>query len=262
MVFILNLPPSSLTPVEAPTEITFIDKRKEAKGKKYFAPETQTRTQDDIYERLKQEVNNLSLLTKRVKKQLIARNSGPNRNSQLNLKPAPIDSASQQSEPQRPPGEEAIAKPLEVQLSKVAIGGSSTRNYIPGVEQGAFTALNTDQLTYYAFFSRVNEQMGNRWVDLIRQYMNSLSHEQLAHLAKSDRVTIAEIILSRSGEFVRAILHSSSSIKPLDHAAVEAFRRAAPFLNPPKELIEADGFIHMRYHFILVLRPTFGPGSH
>jgi protein TonB len=37
----------------------------------------------------------------------------------------------------------------------------------------------------------------------------------------------------------------------LDSAAVEAFRQAAPFPNPPKGMVEADGTIKIRWDFVL-----------
>ena len=40
-------------------------------------------------------------------------------------------------------------------------------------------------------------------------------------------------------------------MRELDDAAVEAFRQAAPFPNPPKGLIETDGTIKIRWNFVV-----------
>jgi protein TonB len=201
-----------------------------------------------------------------VKKEMAARESGPTKNRSLQLNPrptAPIPVRAAGRRAQQLKGEgPGLANPMGgPQLRQVAIGGSTIAEHIPGVDEGAFTALNTDQLTYYAFFARVNEQVRNRWVAMIRSYMGSLSEQDLAHLSRSDRQTVIEIVLSKTGEYIRGLLHSSSSVKPLDSAAIEAFRAAAPFLNPPQGLVEADGFIHLRYVFMVRFRPYFGPGS-
>ena len=248
-----------IRPSERPTEITIVE-RDSNKRAKHFVTETEKK--QEVIEKHKDTADTLSALTKRVKKQMVARESGPTHNSKLQLKPAPVDEyrvAGRQK--QREQGEEpGLATPTGA-LRNVAIGGSSISEYIPGVEEGAFTALNTDQLTYYTFFARINEQVRNRWVSMIRNYIGSLSREQLEHLSRADRQTIVEIVLSKTGEYIRSFLHSGSTVRALDLAASESFRAAAPFLNPPQGLVEADGYIHLRYVFMIRFRPTFGPGS-
>jgi len=39
----------------------------------------------------------------------------------------------------------------------------------------------------------------------------------------------------------------------LDQTAVNAFRLAEPFPNPPKDLIESDGFVRVKWKFIVIL---------
>jgi protein TonB len=142
----------------------------------------------------------------------------------------------------------------------VAIGQSSLSQLIPGVEEGAFTALNTDQLEFYAFYQRANEQIRNRWVGLIRDYLGELAARDMEILARRNRTTQIEVVLNPSGEYVRSVVHTGSCDKGLDQAAGESFRRAAPFPNPPSEMVKADGFIHLFYAFTLYLRPpNFGP---
>jgi protein TonB len=45
-----------------------------------------------------------------------------------------------------------------------------------------------------------------------------------------------------------------SGLTDLDDAAVEAFRAAAPFPNPPNGIVEGDGLIRIRWDFILEAR--------
>ena len=44
---------------------------------------------------------------------------------------------------------------------------------------------------------------------------------------------------------------TQSGVIDLDSAAVEAFREAAPFPNPPKGMVEGDGTIKIRWDFVL-----------
>ncbi len=101
----------------------------------------------------------------------------------------------------------------------VAIGPSTVSEYIPGVEEGAFTALNTDQFTYYAFFSRINEQIRSRWVNNVRAFVSRLSPQEQEVLSKYDRQTVIEIVLTKDGRFSSSMVHQSSGdrrlIRPL-----------------------------------------------
>ena len=45
-----------------------------------------------------------------------------------------------------------------------------------------------------------------------------------------------------------------SGVTDLDEAAMEAFKQAAPFPNPPKGIVEKDGRIRIRWDFILEAR--------
>lgn len=147
-------------------------------------------------------------------------------------------------------------------IHQVAIGTSTSAEYIPGIKEGSMTFLNSDQFTYYSFFSRVNEQVRNRWVTRMRTAMSSFSEEERNRLAKQNRTTLIEVVLSQKGDYVRHTIHQSASNLELDRAVYEAFRMAAPFLNPPRGLVESDGFIHLFAQFQLIFHPTFGPGTY
>lgn len=261
-----HLPPLRPPSDTGPTEITIVesDRRKKAT----LAPDAPSEQKKDVFEDLKKEADYLAALTQRVKKQMVAPQGDVTRNSLDRFKPQP--------KPQSPPKPQKVAgrqqgpgdmpsadsQPTGPQLRQMAIGPASLNNYIPGVQEGYFTALNADQFTYYAFFNRVNEQVRNRWVSLIRAFVGSLSPEDLTKLSTRERESRVEIVLNKNGDFIRARLLSSSGYTPLDQAAADGFRMAAPFLNPPQELVEADGFIHLRYTFVLYFRPHFGPGAH
>lgn len=239
------------------TEIVLIEKPQE-KSKSFV---TETEKQEDIVDKLKDQADFLSQFTKRVKKQLKARESGPTRNQQARQarKGDPEGIAGDQ---QRGKGDGFLAPGGGQAMRQVAIGPSSIAEHIPGIEEGAFTALNTDQFTYYTFFARMNEQVRNRWVTMVRNYIDQVDPQTLENLARYERQTVVEIVLKPSGEFARSMVYTTSGDKYLDQTSVEAFRRAAPFPNPPQGMVESDGLIHLRYAFHVRFRPpSFGPAQ-
>ena len=257
-----------------------------------FVTDTQI-PKEDLLKDLKEKAKFLSKEAKRVKEEVKAHNNGRTQNQDLNSIPTPtLDNpsamGSQHQQGQAKPGsqknQQSQSRPDEVQSSlaglkpkptqvggmngaqegfgkNLVIGSSSLAEYIPGIKEGGFTALNTDQFTYYTFFERVNEQVRYRWVSFVRNYIASLSDSKLNELAKYQRVYQIEIVLSGEGQYLKGFIHHSSGDNALDITAIDAFQGAAPFLNPPKGLIEEDGNIHLHYSFIVEFRPRTGLGA-
>lgn len=269
VVLFLNMPAPNFSSGSDKTEITILEPTPAPKSKaKAFVTETEKK--DPELKDLQSAADYLSQFAKRVKKQIVARNNGETRNSQpsvipLRPKPTPGKRVAGMETQDNARREEGIGLPApggNTAMRQVAIGPSSISEYIPGVQQGEFTALNTDQFTYYSFFARINEQIRNRWVAGIRNYVGSLSQSDQEKLAKGDRQTVVEIILTSDGEYHSSVLQHSSGDRTLDQTTVDAFRAAAPFLNPPRGMVEEDGFIHLRYAFVVQFRPPLGQAGY
>lgn len=270
------------------TEITILDPN-DAKKAQAFVTDTAI-PKKDLIEELKKKAEFLSKETKRVKEEMKARNNGRTQNQDLNnlLSPtleAPSAMGSKQQAGNGKPGSENKKQSAEEVHSSLnglqpkahevgginaaqegfgknlVIGSSSLAEYIPGIKEGGFTALNTDQFTYYTFFERVNEQVRYRWVSFVRNYIGGLSETALNQLATYQRAYQIEIVLSGDGHYLKGFIHRSSGDNALDMTAIDAFQGAAPFLNPPKGLVEDDGNIHLHYSFIVEFRPRTGLGA-
>jgi TonB family protein len=268
VVILWNAQLKPWSPPSTPTEITFVERPTEKA--KTFVTETLDKQPKDTFEQLKDTADYLSQFTKRVKKQMRATRTGPT----LNVQPKPPTPMPQEpQENQRVAGQQLQDREKELgvgppggnsgqAMRNVVIGQSSIAEFIPGVEEGAFTALNSDQFTYYTFFARMNEQVRNRWVDNVRNYMQRLNARDVETLSRMDRHTMVEILLTPEGQFSSSVVQRSSGDRELDQTTVEAFKRAAPFPNPPRGMIEGDGLIHLRYGFMVRFRPPgFGPAG-
>ncbi len=248
---------------QGPTEITIVetDSRKDRQA---FVTETDLKP---ALKELQDKAEFLSQFTKRVKRQMRAANDGPTVNAQPSepqLNRLNERAQEQTSTTQTEDSEGIGLRPMggNPTMRTVAIGASSLAEYIPGVQVGAFTALNTDSFTYYTFFARMNEQVRNRWVSLVRSYVGSLSQQHLETLSRRERQSVIEIVLNAEGKFEAAIVQMSSGDQGLDRIPGESFEMAAPFLNPPRGLMESDGKIHLKYAFVLQFRPpSLGPAQ-
>lgn len=123
------------------------------------------------------------------------------------------------------------------------------------VSVGSFTSLNTDRYLFYSFYSRVEELIRFRWESMVKYTMANTSESMLRRNAQNKWTTEIEIWLKPSGEYHSAHLMKGAGLKNLDAAAQTSFQQARLFPNPPKEMVESDGLIHLRYSFTVYYDP-------
>lgn len=131
------------------------------------------------------------------------------------------------------------------------------------LEVGSFTSLNTDRYLFYSFFMRIEELIRYNWESYVKDTINRTPRSEFLKQTGEFWVTHVEIQLKPNGEFYRALLLKSSGIQGFDYAAVDAFSQARRFPNPPAEMVEDDGLIHLKYSFTVHYRPspaTLGEG--
>ncbi|WP_413289084.1 cell envelope integrity protein TolA [Bdellovibrio sp. HCB337] len=128
---------------------------------------------------------------------------------------------------------------------------SQTSDYLKDVDQGIETLLNTREFKYYTYYNRIRKQLSQYWEPKVRQKVNTMFQQGRKIASTQDRITKLLIVLNESGTLVNVQVLSDSGIRDLDDAAIEAFRSAAPFPNPPKGIIETDGTVKIRWDFVL-----------
>ncbi len=135
-------------------------------------------------------------------------------------------------------------------------GPSTTGESLPrDVSVGSFTALNTDRFTYYTFYARIEEMIRYRWESRVQNAINGLDRTTLMTVGERAWITSAEFLLNPQGHLVKVLVMKESGIKGFDASAVGAFREANIFPNPPQELVQEDGFIHLNYNFTVNYSP-------
>lgn len=128
---------------------------------------------------------------------------------------------------------------------------SQTSDYLKDVDQSVETMLNTREFKYYTYYSRIRKQLSQYWEPKVKEKMTRMFRQGRTIASNQDRITKLLIILDSAGTLVNVQVLSDSGVRDLDDAAVEAFRAAAPFPNPPKGIIESDGTVKIRWDFVL-----------
>jgi TonB family protein len=157
------------------------------------------------------------------------------------------------STPERPsggsaqPGGLAALMPSDQQLAKAI--GTGTQDALKDIDDGDETALNSKRWRFSAFFNRLKKQVADHW------------HPEEAYRRRDptgqvygskNRLTILRVQLKPDGTLANVALEQPSGVEFLDDEAIEAFKQAQPFPNPPRQLLDS-GTINFRFGFLFEL---------
>ncbi len=125
--------------------------------------------------------------------------------------------------------------------------GSGTNDHLPDVDEGEGTALNAKKWKFASFFNRVKRQVRDHWRPA-EEYRKRDPTFRI--FGTRDRFTLLRVALKPDGSLATVDLETTSGIDFLDDEAVEAFKLAQPFPNPPRQLVEdGSGLISFRFGF-------------
>jgi TonB family protein len=147
--------------------------------------------------------------------------------------------------PRVPPGAAPSLTPSQQQLARAI--GSGTQDHLKDIDEGDETALNAKKWKFASFFNRVKAQVREHWrpADVYRRRDPTGSI-----YGNKDRYTLLRVQLKPDGSLANVVLETPSGVEFLDDEAIEAFKQAQPFPNPPPQLVDASsGMIDFRFGF-------------
>ena len=145
----------------------------------------------------------------------------------------------------------APSAPQQAQGGGAGAQASATDDHLKDVPTGLQTMLSTREFVYFSYYNRIKGKLRQYWEPKIKEKMERVIREGRTIASTADKITKIVILLDKHGTLVRVQIVGASGLHDLDDAAVEAFRAAAPFPNPPQGIVEADGLIRIRWDFIL-----------
>lgn len=128
---------------------------------------------------------------------------------------------------------------------------SQTNDYLKNMDRGLQTLLNTREFKYHSYYSRIRRQLSQHWEGKVRDRVSQIYKSGRSIASNQDRITKLLVVLNSVGLLVKVQILNDSGIHDLDQAAIEAFRDAAPFPNPPRGIIESDGTVRIRWDMVL-----------
>lgn len=212
---------------------------------------------DDSLEALKKKADYLSEKVQRVTKESRAERFGLTQNrprdtlqkrdslsdsSQKNLENLLREGGDLSFNTQVRPPAPSPANPLDLAPSTF---GRSLDNNVP---LGQFTALNSDRHLFYSFYARVERMIRPRWErEVTRVVRTQIKPNQSP--PRGGWSTRIDVILDSEGRLKKILLLKESGLNGFDLAAIDAFKQAHFFPNPPQEMINSEGLIVMKYSF-------------
>lgn len=132
---------------------------------------------------------------------------------------------------------------------------SQTDDHLKDVEMGIKTVLSTQQFKYYNYYTKIKEKVKKNWDLLLKtkftkKYKSSLSVDREIAVA-TDNTTQVAVTLNNLGEVEQVYVSKSSGNDQADELAILAFRNASPFEAPPKDLVDSQSQIKMRWDLVL-----------
>ena len=128
---------------------------------------------------------------------------------------------------------------------------SQSNDYLEKVKRGNENLLNTREFRYYTYFNRIRDQLQQFWEPSVRDRLYKLVRSGRSIASAGPRTTKVLITLNKLGNLMKVQVLEDSGLRDLDEAAVDAFREAAPFPNPPQGIVEKDGTVKIRWDFVL-----------
>ena len=145
-------------------------------------------------------------------------------------------------------GQQGRANLMPSQAVMDQIIGAAPNDHLKDVEEGDGTYLNTREWKYSSFFNRVKQGVSRHWdpnAVLIRRDPTGTTY------AGRDRHTMVNVTLDERGNVEAITIEKSCGLDFLDLEAVNSFKRAQPFPNPPPGLLEEDSKVRFQFGFFM-----------
>lgn len=125
---------------------------------------------------------------------------------------------------------------------------SAIENYVPSVQPGNQTALNTARVPFASYLNAIHNRLHPIFADSFLASLDSLPANH--PMNRPDIKTHLEIVLSQDdGRVVRMGVTRTSGVTAFDIAALESVQRGSPYGAPPREIVSPDGNVYFHWEF-------------
>ncbi len=128
----------------------------------------------------------------------------------------------------------------------------------PGVRLGNVTSLNTDQHRFYSFNQRLLSRFIPHWGNMVSRALYQWLQENNFPPVSKAWVTQVEVIMNDKGEILDIQPFRLSGLWTIDQSTIKSFEAVKNVPNPPKEMIDENGYIHLQFQTEVLWVPQPG----
>lgn len=128
---------------------------------------------------------------------------------------------------------------------------SPSNDFLKDIETSNETLLNTNKFVYAAYFNKLKQAISKHWTPSFVLIINDPGAQIYG---KKDRYTKLIVKIYKNGTLKSASVETSSGVDFLDREAINAFKMAAPFSNPPEVLLNKDGVLEIHFGFMVTMQ--------
>jgi len=126
---------------------------------------------------------------------------------------------------------------------------SPSNDYLKDLPEEDETAMNARRFLYADYYNRIKKAVSYYW----EPAKVLMVHDPSGHIfGLADRYTKIEAVIDARGTIVSVIVTKPSGVDFLDREAIDAFKMAAPFPNPPAPLL-TDGRFTLPFGFYVTI---------
>lgn len=134
--------------------------------------------------------------------------------------------------------------------NKVKRGLSQSNDFVQNIPLGDFTRLNTQEYEFYGFYHRIKQKLEQFWGRNIQEQTEKYYNSGRSIASNKNHITSLVVNINSRGEIVGVNVKTTSGLKELDRAAIDAFNKAGPFPNPPKGMLK-NGIAKIEWGFVV-----------
>jgi hypothetical protein len=124
---------------------------------------------------------------------------------------------------------------------------AALENFIPEVQPGNQTALNTRAAPFAAFIARMHRSIHQQWgFGQLEEWDEKPSS---APVNNQNLLTTLEMVLNGDGTVDKITIVKPSGLLEYDVAAIDVAYSAGPYPDPPREIRSANGKIYIHWRF-------------
>ena len=125
---------------------------------------------------------------------------------------------------------------------------SPSNDYLKDINKSDETELNTRKFIYAAYFNKIKQAISKHWTP---GYVLVINDPKGHIYGRKNRYTKLKVMLTENGTISKISVITGSGIDFLDREAINAFKMAAPFQNPPEVLLNENKELEIQFGFMV-----------